>query len=61
MMLLADIATGNTDAADVLFLVALIVAAVAVVVFLATSVPDRIAGALVAAALGCVAFGFLLL
>lgn len=59
--LLADIATGNTDVADVCFLAAIILAGVAGIAYLVDDAPVRIAGALLAFAVALVAFGFLML
>lgn len=56
--MIADIASGNTDAADVMFLAAAVAAGVAVAVrMLARSVD----GALVAAAVALIALGSLVL
>lgn len=62
MMLLAAIATGETGAADVCFLIAVVVAVVAAL-WMSRPGPlsDRVGGPLVAAAVGFVALGLLLL
>lgn len=65
-MLLADIATGNTEAADVFFLVAVILFALEVILQVMASRGDgrgmgRFASVLLAGGLFCLAFGFLLL
>jgi hypothetical protein len=61
-VLLADIASGETDWADLAFLVALIVAVVAAVVMWRPGPPaDRYGGPLAAAAIAAVALGLLLL
>lgn len=55
---LADLATGKTAGAEVVFLIALILAGIGTILYLmAKSVP----AACVAAAVGLIAFGFLLL
>ena len=60
--LVADIASGETDLADVAFLVALIVAVVgAVVMWRPGPYADRYGGPLAAAAIAAVALGLLLL
>jgi len=60
-MLLADIATGNTEAADVMFLIALLVGALGAIVALARPTLTHFAVAAIAVAVGLIAFGFLLL
>jgi hypothetical protein len=60
-MLLADIASGNTDAADVFFLIGIITGALAAVIFLAVPQATKIGHALVAATLALIALAFLLL
>jgi len=57
----ADIATGNTDAADVFFLIAIITGALAAVVFVGVPQATKIAHALIGATLALIALGFLLL
>ena len=60
--MLADIATGETDWADLAFLVSLIVAVVgAVVMWRPGPAADRYGGPLVAVAVAAVALGLLLL
>jgi hypothetical protein len=72
--MLADIANGNVDAADVFFLIAAIAAAIAAVLYAVARVPRRtttdarvvydtagFAPALGWLAVACVAFGFMLL
>lgn len=60
-MLLADIATGNTEAADVMFLIALLVGALGAIVALARPTLVHFAVAAISVAVGLIAFGFLLL
>jgi len=59
--LLADIATGNTDLADVSFLVAFVLGVIAGIGALVRSDLTRLATALLAFAVALVAFGFLML
>lgn len=56
--MLADIAQGKTAGADVVFLIALIVAGIGMVVYV---MERAFAAAAVAAAVGLIAFGLLLL
>lgn len=58
--MLGDIASGNTGAADVLFLIALILAIVGALAYLVANA-TRFAPSLVALSVGAIAFGFLLL
>jgi len=57
----ADIANGNTDAADVFFLVSTILGVVAAVAYLARPAMAHLGAALLSVAVACIAFGFMLL
>ena len=59
--ILADIATGNTELADVAFLVAVILGVVSGIAELVVPTMTRVAHALLAFAVALVAFGFLML
>lgn len=60
-IVLADIANGNTDAGDVLFLIAVIVFAVAAIGSVTTSVVSKFVSFLTNVGLALVALGFLVL
>lgn len=59
-MMIADISTGNTGAADVLFLIAVILAVLSTVAAYVTAWA-RAAGPLLSAAVAAAAFGWLVL
>ena len=61
MNLLADIASGETDWADIFFLLGVIFAFLAVLIHWREDPVRGYWGALVAGAVGCIAFGLLLL
>ena len=58
--MLADIASGETGVADVLFLVGVILAFLAVILYLFAEPQRPYWSPLVAAAVGCISFGLLL-
>ena len=60
-MMWADIATGNTGTADVLFLIAVILAVVSAVAGYVGDQAARFAGPLLSAAVGAAALGWLVL
>lgn len=59
--MLADIASGETGAADIFFLLGVVFAFLAVVLFVWVEPRRDYWSPLVSAAVGCIAFGFLLL
>ena len=59
--MIADIASGNTGTADVFFLIAVILCILVVIGYLYGEPIHRLIPALGWAAVGCIAFGFLML
>lgn len=60
-MVLATIASGNTDVADVLFLFAVVFAVVGAVVAVVVRIPDFVAAALIALSIAAIGGGLLAL
>jgi hypothetical protein len=61
-MMIADLMTGEVDLADVLFLFAVIAAAVSALIFVSAKPPlQHVAHALLAFAVALIAFGFMAL
>jgi hypothetical protein len=60
-MILGDIAHGKTGFADIMFLVAFILFVILFIIYLFVPVDAKIANALLAAGLACVALGWLVL
>jgi hypothetical protein len=60
-VVLADIASGEVDAADIFFLLGAILGVLAGIVAFLVTVPAKVAVALTAFAVACVSFAFMLL